>query len=265
MPGSKDAYYFPHDSNARQDVRTLKLRVKHGWSGYGLYWGIVEALRDQSNYKFDADDKPFISLCVGCTEQDLAPVLETCLEVGLLVERNGYIYSESLLKRMEHLDNVRKKRKAAGAKGGKVSKTEANAQANDEANDEANAKQKPSSKGKEIKGKESKGNKEKEKEKDLLARFETYWAHEPKKVEKEAARKTWVQKFKKFKEFPWQNVSLHFAIREVQAAARVEEGLEKGETKQEALKWVANPKTWLNATDFSEPPPPELVPEGFEW
>jgi len=88
---SKDAYYFPHDSNARQDVKILKLRIKHGWAGYGLYWGIIEALRSQDNHSLDADPE-LISLAVGCSINELQPILETCLNVGLLVKRNGYIY-----------------------------------------------------------------------------------------------------------------------------------------------------------------------------
>lgn len=257
MSNGKDAYYFSHDSNARQDVKILKLRIKHGWAGYGLYWGIIEALRDQNGYSFSANEPELISLAIGCTMEDLLPVLETCLEVGLLMEKNGYIYSPSLKRRMEHMDEIRKKRQAAGEKGGKAKQSESKI----EANVQANTKQDLSMKG--NKRKESKVNKEKEK--DLLARFETYWTQEPKKVGKEAARKTWLKKFKKFDEFPWQNVSLHFAIREAEITSRIEEGLRKGETRQEALKWVANPQTWLNATDFSEPPPSELVPEGFEW
>jgi len=34
----KEAYYFSHDSNARQDEKIIKLRMKLGWEGYGLYW-----------------------------------------------------------------------------------------------------------------------------------------------------------------------------------------------------------------------------------
>jgi hypothetical protein len=33
----KDAYYFPHDSNARMDIRIVELRDAHGWAGYGIY------------------------------------------------------------------------------------------------------------------------------------------------------------------------------------------------------------------------------------
>lgn len=113
---SKDAYYFPHDSNARQDVKMLKLRIKHGWAGYGLYWGIIEALRDQDNYAFEADQPELISLAVGCSIDEITPVLNTCLEVGLLKKEDGYIFSPSLKRRMERVDDIREKRRLAGKK-----------------------------------------------------------------------------------------------------------------------------------------------------
>ena len=43
--------YIKHLSNARQDERRLALRMKLGWEGYGLYWGIVEILSASANYE----------------------------------------------------------------------------------------------------------------------------------------------------------------------------------------------------------------------
>ena len=111
---SKDAYYFPHDSNARQDIKILKLRIKHGWAGYGLYWGIIEALRDQDNYAFEADQPELISLAVGCSVDEITPIIDTCLEVGLLKKEDGYIFSPSLKRRMKRVDDIREKRRLAG-------------------------------------------------------------------------------------------------------------------------------------------------------
>ncbi|MDY4246262.1 MAG: DUF4373 domain-containing protein, partial [Porphyromonas sp.] len=43
--------YIKHLSNARQDERMLALRMRLGWEGYGLYWGIVEILSASTNYE----------------------------------------------------------------------------------------------------------------------------------------------------------------------------------------------------------------------
>jgi hypothetical protein len=136
---SKDAYYFPHDSNARQDVKILKLRIKHGWAGYGLYWGIIETLRDQDNYAFEADQPELISLAVGCSIDEITPVLNTCLEVGLLKKEDGYIFSPSLKRRMERVDDIREKRRLAGKKRAEQMQEETKEETEDkteESNDE---------------------------------------------------------------------------------------------------------------------------------
>lgn len=43
--------YIKHLSNARQDERMLALRMRLGWEGYGLYWGLVEILSASTNYE----------------------------------------------------------------------------------------------------------------------------------------------------------------------------------------------------------------------
>lgn len=48
----KDAYYFPHFSNARNDSKLIKLRRVLGIEGYGLYFMLLEVLREQTNFKF---------------------------------------------------------------------------------------------------------------------------------------------------------------------------------------------------------------------
>lgn len=46
----KEAYYFSHDSNARNDDKIIKLRMKYKWEGFGLYWAIIERLREATDY-----------------------------------------------------------------------------------------------------------------------------------------------------------------------------------------------------------------------
>jgi len=48
----KDAYYFPHFSNARNDSKLIKLRRVLGIEGYGLYFMLLEVLREQTDFKF---------------------------------------------------------------------------------------------------------------------------------------------------------------------------------------------------------------------
>lgn len=40
------SYYFPHDYNARNDVKVLFLRQQLGMEGYGIFWYLIECLAD---------------------------------------------------------------------------------------------------------------------------------------------------------------------------------------------------------------------------
>ena len=148
---SKDAYYFSHDSNAYSDPKILKLRMAFGWEGYGIFWAIIENLRNQENYTLAEDDFDFLTLSLAIDEAKLKQILSKCLAIGLLVLEDGNIFSRSLLQRMDKRQEIREKRKIAGAKGGRVSKPQANSK--------QNASKREA--GKESKGKESKGNKSK--------------------------------------------------------------------------------------------------------
>jgi hypothetical protein len=44
----KDTFYFPHDYNARNDVKCLFLRQQLGMEGYGIFWFLIESLADSN-------------------------------------------------------------------------------------------------------------------------------------------------------------------------------------------------------------------------
>ena len=45
----RDTFYFSHDYNARTDSKIKRLIAKHGMTGYGIYWAIVEDLYQNAN------------------------------------------------------------------------------------------------------------------------------------------------------------------------------------------------------------------------
>lgn len=47
---SKETYFFSHDYNARGDRKLVKLIMKHGMTGIGIYWCIVEMLYEEGGY-----------------------------------------------------------------------------------------------------------------------------------------------------------------------------------------------------------------------
>ena len=42
--------YFPHDSNARNSDKLIRLRMRHKAAGYGVYFMILERLREEPEY-----------------------------------------------------------------------------------------------------------------------------------------------------------------------------------------------------------------------
>ena len=57
---AKETYYFSHDSNAITDTKILNMRADYGLEGYGLFWAIIEMMRNEESYKLQADKKIFI-------------------------------------------------------------------------------------------------------------------------------------------------------------------------------------------------------------
>ena len=118
---SKDAYYFSHDSNARNDQRLMKVRMKYGMEGYGIYFGIIEIMRENSNYIIYESDIESIAYDLRVEAEHIKDILYNywLFEIG----RDGnkeeaYFFSKSLKRRMEHMDEKKKKRQEAGRLGG---------------------------------------------------------------------------------------------------------------------------------------------------
>ena len=112
----KDAYYFKHDAHARHDPKMKALIGKYGIAGYGKFWVIIEMLRETSGYKLEDKDYIWSSLSkdMECSVEEVKQFIKDCVnEFSLLVQEDGFYYSESFLGRMNKLDEIRQKRKLA--------------------------------------------------------------------------------------------------------------------------------------------------------
>jgi hypothetical protein len=114
----KDAYYFSHDSGAHKDPKIIQLRTIHGWAGYGIFWAIIETLRDQSKWKWEARLKQGLTIAIGGDEKQISSVIETLLELKLLEEEKDYIHAPSLTRRMKEFEKKRARYAENGRKGG---------------------------------------------------------------------------------------------------------------------------------------------------
>jgi hypothetical protein len=113
--------YFSHDSNAQNDEKIINMRMDHGPAGYGVYWMIVERLRDADGYRLTANYKA-LAFAMMCDEALVRSVVE---DYGLFVVEGGKLHSESLMRRMDKMDErSRKAKEAAEARWGKAEKEE---------------------------------------------------------------------------------------------------------------------------------------------
>lgn len=107
--------YFPHDSDARNSDKLIRLRMRHKAAGYGVYFMILERMREESNY-MSVKDYNMIAFDL---REDAALIKSVVEDFGLFVftEDGKYFYSESFNRRMAYKDEKSQRRSEAGKKG----------------------------------------------------------------------------------------------------------------------------------------------------
>ena len=111
------ANYFSHDSNARNSDKLIRLRMKHKAAGYGVYFMILERLREEEGY-MSVKDYNMIAFDL---REDTSLIKSVVEDFGLFVftEDGEYFYSESFNARMEKMETTSEKRSNAGKIGAK--------------------------------------------------------------------------------------------------------------------------------------------------
>ncbi|WP_056997310.1 Lin1244/Lin1753 domain-containing protein [Secundilactobacillus collinoides] len=188
--------YFSHDSNARNSNKLLRVRMELGAAGYGIYFMLLERLRDEDDY-MSIKDYNAIAFDLRVDASQIKAVVEN-FGLFAFTENGKYFYSEGFNKRMSIKDEKTKRRAAAGKKG-------ASKRWNKDKNGNAIAKpstengnaiaKPPSSDGKESKVKErkEKGSKKEITENDTLMDFIDFWDEYPKKEKKQDASKAYYE------------------------------------------------------------------------
>lgn len=110
--------YFSHDSNARNSEKLLNVRMKYGAAGYGIYFMIIERLREEVEY-MSVTDYNVIAFDLRVDSSVVKAIVE---DYGLFdfTEDGEFFYSESLMRRMSAKDNISKSRSAAGKKAANI-------------------------------------------------------------------------------------------------------------------------------------------------
>lgn len=108
----KDAYYFPHDANAKDDPKCVMLIEQLGMEGYGIYWMLIETLRDQPGYRYPI---ALVSALARRFNTQVPKVEAVISNYGLFqIEGLEFFFSASLDRRMAAYDDKRSKARLAG-------------------------------------------------------------------------------------------------------------------------------------------------------
>ena len=101
----KETCYFSHDANAKDDFKIMLLIEELGLEGYGIFWILIETLREQQNYKYPLK---LLSVLARKYNTTLAKLEVVVRNYNLfLIEDDCFFYSSSLNRRMQKMEEVR--------------------------------------------------------------------------------------------------------------------------------------------------------------
>ncbi|MFW2441706.1 DUF4373 domain-containing protein [Aliarcobacter butzleri] len=104
----KETCYFSHDANAKDDFKVMLLIEELGLEGYGIFWVLIETLREQQNYKYPLR---LLSVLARKYNTTLAKLEVVVRNYHLFViEDDCFFYSSSLNRRMQKMEEVREQR-----------------------------------------------------------------------------------------------------------------------------------------------------------
>lgn len=111
----KDAFYFPHFSNARIDRKIKRIRMKYKLEGYGAFFCTLEVLRDQSNFSYPFEDLDILADDFGCDIELLRSVI--CDFDLFAFDKNGNFFSKNLIEYLTPFLKGREQKIFGGIKG----------------------------------------------------------------------------------------------------------------------------------------------------
>lgn len=110
--------WFSHDSSARNSPELINVRMKYGAEGYGIYFMILERLRDEKDYR-GLKDYNAIAFDLHVDASKVKSIVED-FNLFSFSEDGKHFFSEGFLKRMQIKDESAKKKSLAGKRGAEV-------------------------------------------------------------------------------------------------------------------------------------------------
>ena len=93
--------YFPHDFNARNDIKLKKVNMQLGLRGIGLYWCIIEYLYENGGYLTLDEDLDLLAYELRIEKELILNLIEN---FDLFKKQKNRFYSPSVLTRLEAIN-----------------------------------------------------------------------------------------------------------------------------------------------------------------
>lgn len=108
----KEAFYFPHFSNARHDRKIRRLRKELGIEGYGIYFMLLETLRDQHDMMYPLEDCDLLAEEFGTSDAKIKTVI--CNYELFDFDQENKFFSPKMLVYLEPYFKMKEQRMLAG-------------------------------------------------------------------------------------------------------------------------------------------------------
>jgi hypothetical protein len=108
----KEAFYFPHFCNARHDRKIRRLRKELGTEGYGIYFMLLETLREQQDLMYPLEDLDLLAEEFGVSEAKVR--VAVCNYQLFEIDEEQKFFSPKMLVYLEPYFKMKEQRKLAG-------------------------------------------------------------------------------------------------------------------------------------------------------
>jgi len=112
-PKKNNADYFSHDADMRNHRKMKAIRAKFGLEGYAIWNMVLEVLSNADFFKIEFDEVEVELLAgdFGIESEKLQEMLIYFRRLKLIKEDEGFLFSPSLIERMQPLLDVRSKKR----------------------------------------------------------------------------------------------------------------------------------------------------------
>ncbi len=115
---AKETFYFPHDFNATNDPKIVRLISACGMEGLGIYWTIIEILHQQTDGKISEEEfSGYIRFYIH-DEQKATSVEQVLNKTQLLFIEDGFVSCRRVLENKKMRKSISESRSLAGKLSG---------------------------------------------------------------------------------------------------------------------------------------------------